>query len=82
MTLGRLKYIHLIHTYIHLIHTYLIAASTSSEVEAAIKYFKRHKSQGTDQILAELIQTGRNALCREFHIIINFIWNYKKLPQQ
>jgi hypothetical protein len=36
----------------------LIAESNLFEVEIATEKFKRYKSPGTDQILAELIQAG------------------------
>jgi hypothetical protein len=44
--------------------------------------FKRHKSLGTDQILAELIQAGGEILCSEIQKLINSIWNKEELPQQ
>jgi hypothetical protein len=42
---------------------------------------KRYKSPGTDQIPAELIQAGGNALRSEIHKLINCIWNKEELPE-
>jgi hypothetical protein len=52
------------------------------EVEIAIGKLKRHKSLGTDQILAKLIKVGRETLCSEVHKLISSIWNKEELPQQ
>jgi hypothetical protein len=43
---------------------------------------KSYKSLGIDQIPAELIQAGGNALRSENHKCINSIWNKEELPQQ
>jgi hypothetical protein len=37
---------------------------------------------GTDQILAELIKAGGEALCSEIHKLICSVWNKKEFPQQ
>jgi hypothetical protein len=43
---------------------------------------KRHKSPGSDQIPAELIQAGGKIFCSKIHKLINYIWNKEKLPDQ
>jgi hypothetical protein len=43
---------------------------------------KRYKSPGTDQIPAELIQAGGNALRSEIHKLINCVCNKEELPEQ
>jgi hypothetical protein len=43
---------------------------------------KRYKSQGSDQILAELIQAGGETLWSEIQKPINSIWNNEELPDQ
>jgi hypothetical protein len=48
---------------------------SSSEVEVAIVKVKRYISPGVDQIPAELIQAGGEALCSEIHTLIKLIWN-------
>jgi hypothetical protein len=58
----------------------LVPESSSFEVQIVIK-LKIYKSTGTDQILAELIQTGCNILCSEIQELVNSIW-YKELPWQ
>jgi hypothetical protein len=66
------------------IHTVepLVPEPSSTEVEIAIEKLKRYKSPGTDQIPAELIQAGENALHSEIHKLINCIWNKEELPEQ
>jgi hypothetical protein len=41
---------------------------------------KRHKSPGSDEIPAELIQAGGEILSSEIHKLINSIWNKEELP--
>jgi hypothetical protein len=60
----------------------LVPKPSSSEVENAIEKLKRYKSPGTDQIPAELIQSGGNTLRSEIHKLINCIWNKEELPEQ
>jgi hypothetical protein len=60
----------------------LVLEPSSFEVEIAIGNLKRYKSPGIDQILAELIQAGRNTLQSEIHKLINCIWNKEELPEQ
>jgi hypothetical protein len=55
---------------------------SASEVEIAIVKLKRCKSQGTDQIPSELIQTGGETLYSEIHKLIKLIWNKQELPHQ
>jgi hypothetical protein len=43
----------------------LVTEHRSFKVEISTEKLKRHKSLGTDQILAELIQTGHNTLYSE-----------------
>jgi hypothetical protein len=43
------------------------------EVEIAIAKFKNYNLQGSDQILAELIQAGGETLQHEIHELINSI---------
>jgi hypothetical protein len=54
----------------------------SFEAEIAIEKLKRCKAPGTDQILREMFQIGRNMLHSEIHICINSVWNKKKLSGQ
>jgi hypothetical protein len=49
----------------------LLPKPSPFEVEFAITTVKRCKSPGTDQILAELIQAGGEALQSEIHKLIN-----------
>jgi hypothetical protein len=49
------------------------------EVEMAFEKLKRHKSPGTDQILAELIKAGGRTTHNEIHELINSIWNKEEL---
>jgi hypothetical protein len=43
---------------------------------------RKYKSQGSDQIPAELIQTGGEILLSEIHKLINSVWNKEELPDQ
>jgi hypothetical protein len=52
------------------------------EVEIATGKMKWHKVAGTDQIPAELIKAGGEALCSGIHKLICSMWNKKELPQQ
>jgi len=60
----------------------LLPEPSCFEVEIAIAKLKRCKSPGTDQILAELIQTGGNTLCSEIQKHTASILNKEKLLQQ
>jgi hypothetical protein len=52
------------------------------EVEIAIVKFKKYKSPGSDQILAELIQGGSEILLSVIHKLVNSVWNKEELPDQ
>jgi hypothetical protein len=58
----------------------LVSVSSSYEVETLIEKLKRYKSPGTDQILAEMIQTGGNTVHSEIHKLINSTWNKEEFP--
>jgi hypothetical protein len=45
-----------------------------------LQSLKKYKSPGSDQILAELIPAGGEALCSEIHKLINPIWHKEELP--
>jgi hypothetical protein len=57
------------------------AEPSVSEVEIAIRKLKRCKAPGSDQIPAELIQTG-GILHSEIHKLIIIIWTKEELPHQ
>jgi hypothetical protein len=44
-------------------------------VEIAIEKFKKYKSPGSDQILAEQIHAGGETLLSAIHKLVNSIWN-------
>jgi hypothetical protein len=60
----------------------LVPEPSSSETETAIQKLERYKSQGTDQIPAEINQAGDNTLHSEIHKHINCIWSKEELPEQ
>jgi hypothetical protein len=47
-----------------------------------LQSLKKYKSVGSNQILAELIQTGDEILLSAIHKLINSILNKKELPVQ
>ncbi|PNF27158.1 hypothetical protein B7P43_G08536, partial [Cryptotermes secundus] len=53
----------------------LVPAASPFEVESAIANFKRYKSPGSDQILAELIQAGSEILHSKIHNLITSVWH-------
>jgi hypothetical protein len=53
----------------------LVPHPSPIEVEIAIAKFKRHKSPGNDEILAELFQAGGEILRSKIHKLIKSIWN-------
>jgi hypothetical protein len=59
----------------------IVPDSSSFEVDIYIEKLKRYKSPGTDQILAELIQAGGNALHSEIYKLIDSIWNKEEFPE-
>jgi len=48
------------------------------EIHTAIEKLESHKSPGTDQILAELIQAGSKMLCS--HAETRNVWSYTFTP--
>jgi hypothetical protein len=60
----------------------LVPDPSHFEAEIAIAKLKKYKSPDSDQILAELIPAGGEALCSEIHKLINRIWNKEELPDQ
>jgi hypothetical protein len=59
-----------------------VPEATASELEIAIGTLKRYKSQGVDQIPAELIRVGGETLRSEIHKLIKLIWKKEELPHQ
>jgi hypothetical protein len=59
----------------------LVPDSSPFEVEIAIAKLKRYNSPGSDQIPAELIQTGGETLRSEIHKPITSVWNKEELPE-
>jgi hypothetical protein len=60
----------------------LVPDHSPFDVEIAIEKLKSFKSPGSDQIPAELTQTGGEILHSKIHNIINSIWNKEELPDQ
>jgi hypothetical protein len=60
----------------------LVPGPSRLEVEIAIAKFKKYKLPGSDQIPAELIQTGDEMLLSVIQKLINSIWNKEELPDQ
>jgi len=58
----------------------LVPEPSAFEIKMAIEYLVRPKSQGTDQIPAELITGGKNR--SEIHKLINSIRNKEELPEE
>jgi hypothetical protein len=54
----------------------------SLEVEISIANLKNYESPGSDQIPAELIQSGGKMLLSAIHKLIHFIWSKEELPDQ
>jgi hypothetical protein len=52
------------------------------EVELAIEKLKSHKSQGIDQIPAEIIKAGSRTICCAIHKLIIAISNKEELPEE
>jgi hypothetical protein len=52
------------------------------QVEMAIEKLKSHKSPGTDQNPAELINAKCRTLRSEIHKLINSTWNKEELPEE
>jgi hypothetical protein len=60
----------------------LVPDPSPFEVEIRIAKLKRYKLPGSDQIKAELIQTGGDILSSKIHKLINSVWNKAKFPDQ
>jgi hypothetical protein len=60
----------------------LVTGPSHLEVEIATAKLKKHKSPGSDQILAELIQAGGETLLFQFYIPIHSIWNKEELSDK
>jgi hypothetical protein len=60
----------------------LVPGPSHLEVEISIAKLKKHKSLGSDQILAELYQAGGKILVSVIHKLINSVWNKEELPDQ
>jgi hypothetical protein len=60
----------------------LVPGPTHLEVEIAIAKFKNYKLPGSDQIPAELIQTGGEILLSAIHRFINSVRNKEELSDQ
>jgi hypothetical protein len=60
----------------------LVPEPSPVEVEIGIGELKSCKSQGNDQIPAELIKAGGETLRSEIYRLICSIWNKEKLPQK
>jgi hypothetical protein len=60
----------------------LVPEPSNLEVEWAIEKLKSHKSPGIDQIPAELIKAGGNAIRCAIHKLIISIWNKEELPEE
>jgi hypothetical protein len=60
----------------------LVSDPSPSDVEIATPKLKEYKSPGSNQIPAELIQTGGEILRSKFHNLINSIRNTEELPDQ
>jgi hypothetical protein len=53
---------------------------TPFAIEIAIVKLKKYKLPGSDEIPAELIQTGGKILLSAIHKLKNSIWNKEELP--
>jgi hypothetical protein len=60
----------------------LVSGRSRLEVEIAIAKLKKHKSSGSDEIPAELIQAGSEILQSAIQKLINSVWNKQELPDQ
>jgi hypothetical protein len=60
----------------------LVPGPSCLEAEIAIAKLKKYKSPGSDQIAAELIQEGGEALLSGIHKLIQCIWNKEELSDQ
>jgi hypothetical protein len=60
----------------------LVPGLSRLEVEIAIAKLKEYKSPGSDQILAELIQTGGKIFLSAIQKLVNSVWNKEELLDQ
>ena len=60
----------------------LVPEPSVSDVVLAIEKLKSHKSPGTDQIPAELINARGKAICCQIHKLIISIWNKVELQEE
>ena len=60
----------------------LVPDSSAIESELVIKKLISHKSQGIDQIPAELIKAGCRTIRYKIHNLIISIWNKEELPEE
>jgi len=60
----------------------LVPEPSATEVGLAIDKTKSHKSQGIDQIPAELIKAGSRTIFLGIHKLITSIWKKEKLPEE
>jgi hypothetical protein len=63
-------------------HEPLVPSPSRLEVEIVIAKLKKYKSPGSDQIPAELIQSGGEMLLSAIQKLINSVWNKEELPDQ
>ena len=60
----------------------LVPEPSAFQVEMAIEKLKRHRSQGTDQIPAELLKARSRKFRSEISKLINSIWNKDELSEE
>jgi hypothetical protein len=60
----------------------LVPGPSHTEVEIVIAKLRKYKSPSTDQIPAELIQTGGEMLQFAIHKVISSVSNKEELPDQ
>jgi hypothetical protein len=60
----------------------LVPGPSRLKVEIVIEKYKKYKSAGSDEILAELIQGGGEILLSAIHKLVNSIWNKEEMPDQ
>jgi hypothetical protein len=53
----------------------LVPGPSRLEVEISIAKLKKYNTPGSDEILAELIQSGGEILLSAIHKLINSVWN-------
>jgi hypothetical protein len=60
----------------------LVPGPSCLEVEIAITELEKYKSPDSDQILAELIQSGGEILLSAIYKLVNSVRNNEELPDQ